>query len=532
MSQTPKLRPQPQMPDQSGEAVAGPRTEGDRRVAAGGDFAVEEFTRRHLVYLLGFTVAAAALRLFNLGTWSFWVDEAHTYRDVLMSPEAFWESGTSRYPISFLMLRWMASVFGFAAADLSEQFMRLPFAFFGIASVPALAVVARGMIGRRAALLASLFLALSPWHIYWSQNARSYSMVLFVSLIAMGTAYYGYHRRSRWQIGAAILLCFLAGLCHPSAYAVVASVFLYVGVSVCVRRDTRQWIGGKWAPLALVALFGVLAILVLPILRHALDVKQSEFSLFHLVQTLVYYVGIPMLVAAGGGMLVLFDRGEKAAAFLTSMMILPMIGLSILSSGGMQKVSAQYAFAVLPTMHMLGAVLVISLASVFRGKGLRPLVLRLVPLAMVVVHMLGQDFLYFEKQHGWRPRWSEAVHYIKVHSRLNGERDLFVLTTSEPCIDYYFESGRHATGRKFDVYIESIEPWSLGNHPEKFLSEVVARARAKNKDLWVVVTEPGLEEKDFDGRADVFLRNNFHQVRRLPNWTGPKDMVIVVYHLE
>jgi hypothetical protein len=529
MSQTPKLRPQPQSPEHQAGAVD--EAWGADVGQSGSDMlAVPEFTRRHLIYLLGFTVAAAVLRLWDLGTWSFWVDEAHTYRDVLMSDRAFWDSGTSRYPMSFMLLRMMKDMFGLGPTELTEQFMRIPFAFFGIASVPALAIVARGLVGRRAALLASLFLTLSPWHIYWSQNARSYSMVLFFSLAAMGTTYYGLHRRSRWQLVSAIVLCFIAGLCHPSAYAVVAALLLYIGVMVYVRRDARHWIGGKWAPLVLLVLVTLLALLILPILRHSLNVKQSEFSLFHLIQTLVYYVGIPMLVAAGGGMLVLFDRGARSAAFLTCMMILPMIGLGILSSGGMQKVSAQYAFAVLPVMHMLGAVLVISLANVFRGKGLRPLVLRLVPLAMVVVHMLGQDFLYFNREYGWRPRWSEAVYYVKIHSRLNADRDIRVLTTNSPSVSYYFDSVRHATVKSFDVSIVSIEPWSLGDRPEKYFRDMIELAEAEDKDLWLIVTEPGIEEKDYDGRADVFLRNNFYQVRRLPNWTGPKDMVVVVYH--
>ncbi len=119
-----------------------------------------------------------------------------------------------------------------------------------------------------------------------------------------------------------------------------------------------------------------------------------------------------------------------------------------------------------------------------------------------------------------------------MHSQRNGDRPLLVLTTNEPSVDYYFGSSRHATGQTFAPNIQSIEPWSLGERPEKFLDGVVAYAKAENRDLWVVITEPGLQEKDFDGRADAYFRSHFRQVRRLPNWTGPKDMVIVVYHLE
>ena len=171
MSQTPKLRPQSQSPEHQAGAVDEAWV-GDVDESGSDMLAVPEFTRRHLIYLLGFTLAAAIFRLWDLGTWSFWVDEAHTYRDVLMSDRAFWDSGTSRYPLSFMLLRMMKDMFDLGPTDLTEQFMRIPFAFFGIASVPALAIVARGMVGRRAALLASLFLALSPWPLWSKAKTR------------------------------------------------------------------------------------------------------------------------------------------------------------------------------------------------------------------------------------------------------------------------------------------------------------------------------------------------------------------------
>ena len=36
---------------------------------------------------------------------------------------------------------------------------------------------------------------------------------------------------------------------------------------------------------------------------------------------------------------------------------------------------------------------------------------------------------------------------------------------------------------------------------------------------------------DPSGGADGRLRQEFQQVLRLPNWTGPKDMTVLVYRL-
>ena len=91
-----------------------------------------------------------------------------------------------------------------------------------------------------AALLAALFLALSPWHIYWSQNARSYSMVLFFCLVASGAAYYGFRRRSWWMLLTSVAFFFLGGFSHPSAFVVVAAALLYLLLVMILHTPQRS----------------------------------------------------------------------------------------------------------------------------------------------------------------------------------------------------------------------------------------------------------------------------------------------------
>ena len=202
-----------------------------RELGAAGDEAMDApesaapvpsaFTRDHLLFLLVITLLAAFLRLYRLGDWSFWVDEAHTFRDATSPYETFEQSHVTRYPLSFLLLRGMLAIL----PSSSEGWLRLPFAFFGIASVPALAFVSRGMVGRTAALTAALLLAISPWHIYWSQNCRSYAMVSFLSVMAMGAYFEATRRHSLWLGVLTVALTVVAGMCHPSAYLLLG-VFL------------------------------------------------------------------------------------------------------------------------------------------------------------------------------------------------------------------------------------------------------------------------------------------------------------------
>ncbi|MCA8956361.1 MAG: glycosyltransferase family 39 protein [Planctomycetes bacterium] len=489
------------------------------------------FTRRHVVYLLAMTVLAATLRLYRLDQWSLWIDEAHTFRDVIAPSDVFWQSGVSKYPLSFALLRGAVHWFGLAATDLSEGVLRLPAVFFGIASVPLIAVVSRGIVGRRAALLAGLLLAMSPWHIYWSQNARFYSIVMFFCLAAMGALYHGLERRNWWLVLSSACLFFLGGYSHPSAYLPAGAALAYTLLASFSRRATTR--RGNWVPLIVVLLVALLVVMSLPILQRLWEVKRPVFSLFHLIQTLVFFVGVPVLVAALGGAVHLFGRPGRAGLFLACMALLPLLALVVLSFGGFQRLTAQYAFASLPAVYLLAAVLLITLLQAFRDIGVRALVLRLVPLVMILGHMAGEDYLYFEKQYGWRPRWGEAVRYVKEqHRRAWPRRELVVITTNGPSIRYYLDPGRYLDRRdQRTTYVRTIEDWNVLEGRIDYLAGIVATARKNKQDLWVVLTEPELDEKDRHSRLDVFIRQNFLQVRRLPNWTGPKDMVVLIYHL-
>jgi mannosyltransferase len=123
----------------------------------------------------------AALRLWGLGHTSLWIDEPATVGLARLPwPRyvySWWYGEGSFQTIYFLLMR------GWLHFGDSEAWIRLPAALMGIASLPLLYPVARKLVGRQAALLSTAIFALSPSHIYYSQNARSYSMgVLLVML--------------------------------------------------------------------------------------------------------------------------------------------------------------------------------------------------------------------------------------------------------------------------------------------------------------------------------------------------------------
>ncbi len=483
------------------------------------------FTWRQLCILLGLSMLAAVIRLYQLGEWSFWVDEAHTYRDVMEPMETFMGSETAKYPLSYLLLRCLPESW-----LLSEYGMRLPFAFFGIASVPTLAIVSRRMVGPSVALTAALLLALSPWHIYWSQNARSYSMALFFSLLAMGMFFRGEQRHSVFTVLASLALFLVAGMCHPSALLLLGAVLIYI-VMTLMFGSQKPVAWKRWSPLFVMVVLGLAMPKMLQLLERYQITKHAEFSLFHLLQTVAFYAGMPVYIAAVGGILLMVERGRRVGLLLATYIALPMLALTVLAVLE-TRVTAQYAFCTLPAFYLLAALLVHALAERFSAPGFRSMLLRVMPLGILLIHMCGQDFLYFKKEYGWRPRWREAAHYIRDTAR----RPVHLLTVNEPCMKYYLDPVRFKnTGQgnaRFQII--SMEQWDMyrqGTNPVQYLEEHLAIARKFKQDVWVVVTEPELYEKDRSDRADTFFRTRMHQVRRLPNWTGPRDMVVLIYTL-
>lgn len=499
------------------------------------------FGRRELMWLGVITLIGAALRLYRLSEWSLWIDEAHTLRDALKPAPEFWATNRA-YPLSYLLLRGLLpdGVLPILPS-LREDWLRLPFAFFGMLSVPLLALIGRPIIGARAALFAAALLAVSPWHLYWSQNARGYSMVMFFGLLGAGSFHLGMVHRSALQIVAGLLVTFVSGLCHPSGHLLFAAYLLYAVVAS--RRGAPR---PKWLLAGLILVLLVLTPIVLPILQTHMRNKPA-FSIAHLAQTTIYFVGIPVLVAAVGGILWLLDRGERAAGFLLCWAVVPLLELAFLAPVGVQ-VTAQYGFTTLPAFCLGAAVLIEVMMVRVASIGLRGGILRAVPMAILVLPMVGQDWLYFERQHGDRPRWREAALYIQRHSAQQAR----VISTNGRSMAYYLQSRSLGfTAGDSGIQIVDLADFILneagGGH--EFLRGEIARAygfttwadlvasgerheeRRLRTQLFVVVTEPELYEMDPNKLFLSVARQELHSVDWLPNWNGPKDMTVHIYEL-
>lgn len=484
--------------------------------------------RRELVFLLGLTALAALLRLFRLDTWSFWVDEAHTLRDVAASSDLFWHTHVSNYPVSYLLLRgvldWLP--------ELSEGWLRLPYAFAGILAVPLLAMVGRSIIGTRGALLAALFLAVNPWHIYWSQNARAYAVLLPFVIGAAGLFWTGLQRgRAGWYLGG-IAMMSLAGLTHPSAYLLFSLFAVVAFLSVWTRPGAYRPGILVWSGVIVVGILAIAFAFAQEHLQWVLQAK-SDPSLPHFVKTAAFWFRPTLCIAAVLGFLALRHGPQRPGAlYLGIWAFLPVAILALFVGAGVFQATAYYVFGCLPAFCLLAGAACHEVSVRVRAAGSRRWGLRLAVPAILVVEMLAYDALYFTTQYGDRPRWREATESITANPLV----DKIVLTSNEPSMLFYLhpEFFWGASREAGNIEVWSIERW--GEYGVDLLGGGVGymdfwrdQAEVSGRQLFVVITEPELAEKDSDGVIAGWLRENARQADRLPCWSGPKDMTVFVY---
>ena len=153
-------------------------------------------------------VIAAAIRFSTLGMQSYHHDEAWTAGVVLHS-NLFTTLGkvsaTESTPPLYYVLAWSwTKLFG-----TGEWGLRSLSALFGVATIPVVYLIARRMAGGAAGAAAAALAAVNPALIWYSQEARSYSLLVLLS--ALGFLFFlrardGYARRDLfWWAALSVL---------------------------------------------------------------------------------------------------------------------------------------------------------------------------------------------------------------------------------------------------------------------------------------------------------------------------------------
>lgn len=199
----------------------------------------EETTRRELWILGGILAAGIAIRLHQLGT-GLWYDEIETlvrYARLPVGQIVTTFDSQNQHLFYSVLSSISIGLFGETGWAL-----RLPAAIFGVLSLWAVWWFARRVTGNREALMGVALLTFSYHHVWFSQNARGYTALLFWTL--MGTGFFLdllRNERPAWSTPVLYAGCMaLAIYTHVTAVVVVFSHVTVLAVLWWRRREAAE----------------------------------------------------------------------------------------------------------------------------------------------------------------------------------------------------------------------------------------------------------------------------------------------------
>ncbi len=131
--------------------------------------------------LLLILVLAAILRFYRLDYQSLWYDEAYTASvtdPATVGLSYIWSSG----PVAVMPPLHHTLVYLSRLVGTGETSLRLPSVLAGILTVALIYLTAKYCFNRRVATIASLIATVSTFHVYYSQEARAYSLLMLFSI--------------------------------------------------------------------------------------------------------------------------------------------------------------------------------------------------------------------------------------------------------------------------------------------------------------------------------------------------------------
>lgn len=495
--------------------------------------------------LIGIVMLALVLRLPGF-TESLWNDEVWSTRIKLRSVVELARILVTDIHPPFYRLVMFGWIRLFGESEISVRMLPL---VCGLLTIVLTAHLAVTYGGRRAAPVAALVLAISPVHIWYSQEAQQYSFLLLL-LVLCTWAFHQIRQTNakRWYVAYAILApCLL--LTHYFAFAYVAAITL-LSLGDHRLRWRMLWIGlAAAAPVALLLAvkwrlgelateagylraftpadlwglpfewFAIGGSLESPSVRSPavrVGVLIVQLALLGLVARGVWHAGCR---AARNGpdetrWSCYARRGELALLLL----VLPLALLTLSFVGARQFYLERSALMALPFFAIALAVGVASLHSAASRAAARALIVGFGAVVLVNYYAKGDEWTVYKPN----PDWRTAARWLSTEHARTGQ-PLVVVSVVESLELLYYERG-FAT-RKLDTAPNAVRAVRSGTES---LRERLKRAfpiptdRGQTGRIYALpAPEPSFVHAvlDREKASEFFLARNAY-------WTATSDRLI------
>lgn len=219
-------------------------------------------SNRLLVGAAGVLMLGFLLRTPGLSLSSLWLDEIHSYeRASQQSWQAVYKmlrsSGHAPLYEAVLLHYWMK-------LGTSEFMLRFPSVVVGILNIAATYSLGKEIFNAQVGLLSAFLLAASPLHVYYSQEARMYTLAAFLTTLGIYSAFrasFNANSASTWRYrGAYVLFAALSLYTHYFTGFALLVILVFGVIRLVVKRSWS-------ALLPLLLAYFVIGLLFAPWLR-------------------------------------------------------------------------------------------------------------------------------------------------------------------------------------------------------------------------------------------------------------------------
>jgi mannosyltransferase len=436
-----------------------------------------------------------ALRLPWLGQKSLWIDEMWSIGIARLPWASFWSVVRNQDPNMSLYYSLLHIWMKMGSSEFAIRFMSV---LFGSATIPVVYALGRRLFTRSVGLVAGVLLAVNVFHIQWSQEARSYTLVVFLAALSSLLFIIAVEKNGWRNWLAYVVVSVLAVYAHLFGVLVLAAHC----VSLVLRpRRELAWKRVFTSALLIGILFTPLAALTLQRSQHtAVPFSWIPRPTLHGIYDVFYTLsgngefagskgGKPILVAYGFACLAgvfwaaSMRKNERAReswriGFLLCWLFVPLILLLLISLRQSMFLN-RYLLICVPALALLAASAIGSMKQ-----------LKLIGAALLIMVGLSLPGLlqYYRFRDG-RQEWKAATEYILTQAH-PADAAIFYVAPGRLLFDYY--QARYYSSRQAQLDIlfpqfgdEGSDPAVLEYLPP--LGKEILEASDQHSRVWLIL---------------------------------------------
>ncbi len=365
----------------------------------------------------------AAIRFHHLDHESLWIDEILSVELARRPWPALLEAtGEDGHPPLYAALsRLWLGAFG-----ESETALRSLSATIGVATLAAFFALAARLLPARAGLLATLLLACAPYHVYYSQEARNYALLLLVTILSyLGLLAWDERptpARAVAYVAATVLLLYT----HVFGFFVWGAQLLWIAARARARGDWRvrllpsvviavlvlPWLAAPWTALLLrqtsvrTTSLHLVRPTVRTLLSSAYQFAGSPLTALILLPAAALEVYHTLATPAGGEAEGGTGLGRRAwIGLLLLWAAVPQLVPFAISQFAVPIYITRATIVTLPVLYLLAAAQLARLRGGWQG----------ILVSVAVLASIGAQALYFQAYA--KEQWREAAAAVDARAR-------------------------------------------------------------------------------------------------------------------